>query len=443
MNDESRPASEINRRTLIKGAAVAAPIVLGANAFAGSRRPTGPLRVGLVGCGGRGTGAALQAMKVKEDVVLAAVADLFPGRIEPTLERLTAALTPPEEEPDPDEGPFIDLSDRIQVDEDHRFVGLDSYRQLIDSVDVVLLATPPVFRPLHMRHAVEQGKHVFAEKPWAVDAPGVRSVLASAALAREKRLSLVSGFCWRYNVRHRALFERVREGAIGDVRAFYSTYLASPNRVVKREEGWTDVEFQIRNWYHTLWASGDHVVEQAIHSLDKQSWTFRDAPPLRVTATGGRQTRKSGNIWDHFAATFDYADGAKAFHTCRQSENCDYDNNDWIFGAKGNAYINNWAPLHEITGENPWVYEGEGNDMYQQEHDELFASIVAGEPINDGEWAARSTMLGIMTRMSAYTGRTITWEQAMGSEERLGPDPIALADFEMRAPAIPGKTSFV
>lgn len=426
--------SNISRRTLLKGAA-ATPIVLGANALANPLRREGPIRVGLVGCGGRGTGAALQAMMVDQDVALVALADLFPGRIEPTIKRLKAALT--------EEAIGEDRTSRIQVDEAHSFTGLDSYKQLIDAVDVVLLATPPVFRPMQMRAAVEAGKHVFAEKPFAVDAPGVRSVLETAALAREQKLSLVSGFCWRYNLRHRALFEKVHEGAVGDVRAFYSTYLASPNRIVEREAGWSDVEFHIRNWYHTLWVSGDHVVEQAIHSLDKQAWAFGDVAPLRVTANGGRQTRTAGNIWDHFAATFDYPDGAKAFHTCRQSENCDYDNNDWLWGTKGDAVINNWAPHHEITGENAWIYEGEGNDMYQEEHDELFASVVSGEPINDGEWAARSTMLGIMTRMSAYSGKSITWEQAMESEERLGPDPIELGDFELRAPAVPGKTPFI
>jgi myo-inositol 2-dehydrogenase / D-chiro-inositol 1-dehydrogenase len=429
----------ISRRGFLQGtaAAAAAPLVIGygstpAAAAAGlATAPPKPLRVGLVGCGGRGTGAASQALHVEDDVVLTAVADLFPDKIGPCLENLAKALGE-------------ERADRIQVAEESRFSGWDAYRKLIDGdVDVVLLATPPVFRPEHLRYAVEHSKHVFCEKPAAVDAPGVRSVLETAEIARQKRLSLVCGFCWRYNVRHRALWQRVHEGAIGDVRAFYSTYLASPNRVVERQPGWSDVESQIRDWFQILWLSGDHVVEQAVHSLDKQAWTFRDQPPLSVTAVGGRQTRKAGNIWDHFAATFDYEGGAKAVHVCRQSENCTYDNTDWIAGSLGTARINGWAPLLEIDGAHPWRYEGDGNDMYQQEHDELFASIRSGKPIDDGAWLATSTMLAIMVRMSAYTGKTITWEQAMESEERLAPETLEFGSLELRPVAVPGVTQFV
>jgi len=401
-----------------------------------SRDDAGAVRIGLIGCGGRGTGAAYQALNAEDgSVVLVAMADVFPDKIEASHANLTAALG--------------GRADRVQVDADHRFTGFDAYRKLLATgVDVVLLTTPPHFRPAMLEAAIAAGKHVFCEKPVAVDGPGIRSVLASVEAARAKKLSLVCGFCWRYNVRHRSLYERVHDGALGDIRAVYSTYLTSPNAQVERQEGWTDLEWHLRNWYHVNWLSGDHVVEQACHSLDKMAWAMGDVAPLRVTAVGGRQAKEgpaSGNNYDHFAATFEYPNGVLGFHTCRQMESCANDNSDWILGTKGNAFINGWAPIHEITGENAWVYEGEDNDMYQQEHDELFASIRAGKPRNDGTWMAHSTLLGIMARMAAYTGQVVSWEQAMGSEQRLGPevhepDRYAMGPCELESPAIPGRT---
>ncbi len=391
------------------------------------------LKVGLVGCGGRGSGAALQAMNAEDGtVLLTAMADLFPDRIERSHGLLKEALG--------------EHAGRLQVDPEQRFSGFDAYEQLLATdVDVVLLTTPPVFRPMMLAAAIAAGKHVFCEKPMAVDAPGVRSVLATAEAAKAAKLSLVAGFCWRYNVRHRALYQRVQDGALGDLRAIYSTYLASPNRSVARGEGWTEMEWNLRNWYQVLWASGDHVLEQACHSLDKMAWATGDTPPLRVMAVGGRQAKLGpnlGNIYDHFTATFDYPDDVKGFHVCRQMDGCATDNSDWVMGAKGNAYVNGWADRHEISGENAWAYEGPGNDMYQQEHDELFASIRSAKPINDGTWMATSTLLGVMTRMSAYTGDVITWEQALASEEKLAPDVFEFGPNPLRPVAIPGQTKF-
>ena len=433
----SRSLRRPSRRDFLAGsAAIAAPAILSCqSAAAAGRLPPEFLRVGLVGCGGRGTGAALQALSAENGtVVLTAAGDCFADRVERCLANVRSELGP-------------ERADRLRVDPEHVFTGLDSGRKVIESdVDVVLLCSPPYFRPAQLALAVEKGRHVFCEKPMAVDAPGLRSVLASAAVARQKRLSLVAGFCWRYNPRHRELFRRVHAGQIGDVHSFYSTYLGGTLSQKPRQPGWSDAEWQIRNWQHFTWLSGDHVVEQAVHSLDKMAWCFRDAPPLSVSAVGGRQARtgeSSGNVWDHFAATFDYANGAKGFHMCRQSDNCAGDNNDWIQGSRGRAEIRNWEPRHEIFGENAWVYAGEERDMYQQEHDELFASIRAGEPIDDGEWMAHSTMLALMLRMSAYSGQTITWEQAMSSQEVLGPKTLELGPLEVAPVAIPGKTPFV
>jgi predicted dehydrogenase len=421
------------RRTFLHRAGLAAGVPLVAGAKSPLPRADDPdvLKVGLVGCGGRGTGAALQALRAEQGtVVLTAMADVFPERIEESLSLLSQALG--------EEG-----SQALQCDEDHRFTGFDACARLLESgVDVVLLAAPPHFRPEHLAAAVEAGAHVFCEKPVAVDGPGVRRVLAAVEAAAAKKLSIVSGFCWRYNVRHRELFARLQDGAIGALRAVYTTYNTGPLAQHPRREGWSDMEWQLRNWQHFLWLAGDHIVEQAVHSLDKMAWAFGDKPPLEAVAIGGRQARtgpESGNIYDHFSATFDYPLGVKGFHMCRQIAGCSNDNSDFLFGEKGVATIRAFGDL-SIDGENPWRYEGEGNDMYQQEHDELFASIRAGKPIQDGIYMTRSTLLGIMAREAAYTGQTVTWEQALNGEERLGPQTYAFGECPVSAVPIPGRS---
>jgi myo-inositol 2-dehydrogenase/D-chiro-inositol 1-dehydrogenase len=423
---------QFSRRLFIAGSAAAmVPFALGHGAFGATQERT-VLKVGLIGCGGRGTGAAMQAISAENGtVVLHAMGDVFLDRAESALANLKEAAG--------EEG-----AARIQVTPERMFSGFDAYEKVLASgVDVVLLTTPPYFRPTHLRAAIAAGKHVFCEKPVAVDAPGVRSVLESAKLAKEKNLAIVCGFCWRYNNRHRALWERVHSGAIGDVRAYYSTYNASPLGTRKRDPKWSEMEFQLRNWQHFTWLSGDHIVEQAVHSIDKQGWTFGDAPPLAVVAVGGRQARvgeERGDVYDHFSATYEYANGARAFHMCRQIDNCANDNSDWIWGTKGDALVNGWQPLHRITGANAWDYEGPDNDMYQQEHDELFASIRAGTPKNDGEWVAHSTLLAIMARMAAYTGQQVSWQQALESTETLGPRELTLGDAPKVVVPVPGIT---
>lgn len=431
------PAAPIlSRRDFLSTTAAAGALGLVAPLAVGRESPPAPptLKVGLVGCGGRGSGAALQAVSAEHGTVeLTAMGDLFMDRVDAALKNLKEAAGP-------------EQAARIAVADDRRFAGFDAVDKVLASgVDVVILTTPPHFRPEHLKKAIAAGKHVFCEKPIAVDAPGVRSVLESAAEAKQKGLALVTGFCWRYNVRHRELYQRIHDGQIGEVRAIYSTYNASPLATHKRRPEWSDVEFQCRNWQHFQWLSGDHIVEQAVHSLDKMAWTMKDVAPLSCTAVGGRQARvgeESGNVYDHFSATFEYPNGAKAFHMCRQIANCSNDNSDYVYGTKGTATIQGFIPLHQIDGEKPWTYEGDGNDMYQQEHDELFASIRSGKPINDGVWMAHSTLLAIMARMAAYTGQSISWEQALNSTERLGPKQYHLGPFAAEPVAIPGVTRF-
>ena len=273
---------------------------------------------------------------------------------------------------------------------------------------------------------------------------GIFGLATAAVLAVRFKLPMVTGFCWRYHTRHRELYRRVHDGAIGDVRAVYATYNTGPNAYHQRKPEWTDMEYHVRNWFHVLWLSGDHVQEQACHSLDKIAWAMQDVPPLSCVATGGRQVRQEGNCYDHFSATFDYPDDVKGFLMCRQMNGCAADNSDWVFGTKGNALVG-WT-RHEITGENEWWYEHDESGppevgMYQKEHDELFASIRSGEPINDGVWMSHSTLLGIMVRKAAYTGQIVTWDEILNDDERLGPDTYALGPVELAPVAMPGPVS--
>jgi myo-inositol 2-dehydrogenase / D-chiro-inositol 1-dehydrogenase len=368
------------------------------------------LKVGLIGCGGRGTGAANQALSADDNVILTAMADIFPDRLEESLSNLKELH-----------------GEKVKVDKKHQFIGFDAYQKVLDSdVDVVLLVTPPVFRPMHMEKAVAAGKHIFCEKPMAVDAPGIRRAMEASKKAREKNLSLVSGFCWRFHSPKRETFSKILNGDIGQVHTVYNTYNTSELWSKPWQPEWTDMEKKMRNWLYYNWISGDHIVEQAIHSIDMGSWALNDRQPLSATATGGRQVRTEeiyGNIYDHFAVVFDYDDGVKSFHFSRQQKNCSRSYGVEMLGTNGRCVVDVIRRQHEIFGENPWRYRGEGNDMYQQEHDELFASIRNNKPIYNGDWMLQSNMMAILGRMAAYTGQTITYEEAWKSEESLGPDP--------------------
>lgn len=389
------------------------------------------LKVGLVGCGGRGSGAANQALNADPNVVLWAMADIFPDRMESSLKNLTDAHP-----------------EKVKVDEGRQFIGFDAYNKLLESgVDVVLLATPPAFRPDHLRACIDADKHVFCEKPMAVDAAGVRKIVKVVEQAEQKGLSLMGGFCWRYHLPKRETFSRVLDGQIGDIKAIYNTYNTGYLWEKPRQPEWSEMENKLRNWVYYNWLSGDHIAEQAIHSLDMMSWALGDVTPLQVSGTGGRQRRiedRYGNVFDHFALVYEYENGAKGFHFSRQQKDTDRAYHVEMAGTKGHAVADCIRRKHEISGTDTWKYRGESNNMYQTEHDELFTAIRKGEPILD-KYIANSTMLAIIGRMVAYTGKTITWEQAMKSEEVLGPN-INQYDWEFDWPsapvAKPGLTEF-
>jgi myo-inositol 2-dehydrogenase / D-chiro-inositol 1-dehydrogenase len=424
-----------SRRDFLKtsalvGSALAAPALVPGGLFA--RENTDTLRVGLIGCGGRGSGAASQALNADKNVVLTAMGDAFQDQLQSSLQSLQKAH-----------------ADKVKVTPEKCFVGLDAYQKVIDSgVDVVLLATPPGFRPIHLKAAVDAGKHVFCEKPMATDAPGVRSVLASVKAAKEKNLALVAGFCWRYEGARQEFYKKIHEGAIGDIRAVYATYYTGPVKPMppasSRPAEMGDLEWQMRNWYNFTWLSGDGYVEQACHSVDKVGWAVKDLSPLKAVAVGGRQTpNNQGDIFDHMFVVYEFPDDVRGFVGQRQIANCYSENSDYIMGSAGFGKIQGWsAPF--IKGKENWRYKGPKTDMYQNEHNELFASIRSGKVINDGEWMAHSTLMGIMGLMAAYTGQEVTWEQAMNSQQKLVPDEF---DWKMKldiAPmAVPGITKLV
>lgn len=425
------------RRAILRaGAGLGAVALTAGIAPAVTRSDSDRLRIGIIGCGGRGTGALVNALRADPGTQLWAMGDVFRARIDACAGHAAGAIG---EEPE-----------RIAVPEERRFVGFDAYQEVIASgVDVVLLCTPPGFRPQQLRAAVEAGKHVFCEKPVAVDSPGVRSVLESARIAKERSLSLMSGFCWRYQSQMRQAFGQMHEGGIGTVRAVQCTYNTSgfPEPKARKPE-WSDAEFQLRNWHYFREISGDHIVEQAVHAIDWINWAFEGAMPTRCVAVGGRSTRpdlpETGNIWDNFGITYEFADGARAYHQCRHWPNTPADNTAYVIGTTGECRVMPWRGRHLIERHDgtTWKSSAPKNDMYQQEHDELFAAIRAGSPVNDGILMAHSTLLGIMGRQAAYTGQAVTWEQAMASEEDLNPEPWAWDDRSARAIPVPGKTRF-
>ena len=370
------------------------------------------LKIGLVGCGGRGTGAANQALRADPNTELIAVADAFQDKAEASLANLKNEES---------------IAGRVKVDPDHRFIGLDGYKSVIEMCDVVLLCTPPGFRPLHLAAAVAAGKHVFTEKPMATDAPGVRSVMESVRISKEKNLAVLAGFCWRYDYAKRALFDRVLDGAIGEVRAVYGTYLTGPVKpmppAATRPAGITDLQWMVRHWYNFAWLSGDGIAEQACHTADWLAWALGDAAPVSCTAVGGRQIpAEGGDIFDHVEVNYVWGNGARGFLAQRQIPRCYSENSLYIMGTKGNANLTRGSNITDLYNAIVWKYEGETPNMYQVEHDEFFASIRAGEYINNGDRMVNSTLMAIMGRDAGYSGQQLSWEDALNSEEKLVPE---------------------
>jgi predicted dehydrogenase len=429
----TRPtAVDSGRRDFLKTTALAtAATTLASVPLVHAQQGNDVLKIGLIGCGGRGTGAAVNALSADPRVRLTAMGDAFSDRLESSLANLQRNGA---------------IAQKIDVPREKRFTGFNNYQQVIDSgVDVVLLCSPPHFRPAHIEAAVRAGKHIFCEKPVAVDAPGVRRVQAACQTAQQRRLNVVSGLCWRYHGAMRDTFRRIHDGAVGDIVALQCNYNTGPLWNHARLAAWSDMEWQVRNWLYFTWLSGDFNVEQHIHSLDKMMWAMRDVPPVRCVGLGGRQVRTGpefGHIFDHMTCVYEFAGGIKCFSSCRQQANCANEVKDFVMGTQGKVDVMDWT----ITGRTPWRYPPNQRrdipDMYQTEHNELFAAIRAGNVINNGDYMCKSTMMAIMGRMACYTGQAITWEQAMNSREDLSPPRYDWIELPVPPVAQPGVTRF-
>ena len=428
-------SSSSSRRDFLKAgaAAVAIPAVIASIAPRAYAAGSDKLKIGLVGCGGRGSGAAREALSADPNVELVAMGDAFGESLNSSLRNLSGMDA---------------ISSKIKVEDDHKFIGLDAYKKVIDSCDVALLCSPPGFRPVHFKYAVEAGKHIFTEKPMATDGPGVRSIMESVEVSKQKKLGVCAGFCWRYDNAKRAFFEQIQNGTLGEVKAVFGTYLTNPVKSMPpantRPEGLSNLEWMVRNWYNYTWLSGDGLVEQAVHTVDWLAWVFQDNPPVSCTAVGGRQIpQEGGNIFDHIEVNYVWANDARGFLAQRQTPGCHNENNLYVLGTKGSGQLGPRGAV--VNGESEWKYKGPGNNMYQTEHDEFFKSIRDGKPLNNGDRMAKSTLMGIMGRTAAYTGQQITWEMMLNSQESLV--PAAFPDgwktqVELPKTAMPGITQF-
>ena len=412
----------------VMGAATATAVSTGLTVPLVHAAGSSTIKVGLVGCGGRGTGAAGQALTADSGVTLVAMADAFADRLEESLSELKGSAT---------------IGSRIDVPKERQYTGFDGYKHVIDQVDLVILTTPPHFRPLQLAYAVEKGINAFVEKPMAVDGPGLRKYIQACKDSKAKNLSLVNGFCWRYDGPRRETMKQVFDGKIGDIIAIETTYNShgvwEPRKT--REECASDMEYQMRNWYYYSWLSGDHIVEQAVHGIDTMGWAMGDKLPVRCWGVGGRQSRtdpKYGNIYDHFSVVYEYPNNVRGYHHSRHWVKTDSQVKDYILGSQGVADVF----LNSISGKNKWRYRGPKTNMYQIEHNEMFAAIRAGKPINNGEAAAQSTLLALMGRTAAYTGQVITPDLILNAKEDLSPPRYEFGPLAMPPVPVPGSTRF-
>jgi predicted dehydrogenase len=433
MSDSSRPVPSNatspetispSRRDFLKGStALVGGALAGGLAMARSAHAAGSdeIKIALIGCGGRGTGAANQALSTNGPVKLIAMADAYQDRLDGSYKTL---------------GRQENLKGKLDVPLDRRFVGLDAYQKALDAgPDLVILATPPGFRPGHFEAAVKANKHVFMEKPVATDGPGVRRVLAAAEESMLKKLAVGVGLQRRHEAKYLETIKRLQDGAIGDIVATRVYWNGSTPWVRKREPNQSEMDYQLRNWYYFTWICGDHIVEQHIHNMDVINW-LKNGYPVKANGMGGCQVRKGkdyGETFDHHAVEFEYADGSRMFSQCRHIPGCWNSVSEYAHGTKGTATISN-ASIAANDGSN-WRYSGSTPDPYQVEHDDLFASIRSGNPINEAVSGAKSTMTAILGRMCTYSGKEVTWDEAINSQIDLFPEKLA---FDAMPRSLPG-----
>lgn len=449
MTQSRQGSSVLNRRSfLVKTGAVGLATAVAVHRFAhGAFNEDMEVNIGLIGCGGRGTGAVLNALGaatkviypatgyhtedvaenatvVRKNIKVVALADLFPDRLEAcraNLQKLGRDVPP-----------------------DRCFVGFDAYKQLlaVPEVNYVILATPPHFRPMHLMAAIEAGKHVFMEKPVAVDVPGVKLVLKAGELAKQKKLGIAAGTQRRHERSYQETIRRIHDGAIGEIIYAKCYWNGGEIWVVERQPGWSDMEWQLRNWNYFTWLSGDHIVEQHVHNLDVMNWVLGTHPIRAVSGLGGRQVRtdpKYGNIYDHFAVEFEYPNSVTVFSQCRQINGCQNIVGEFVKGTLGESDCHQMIQMKNER----WRYRGPNPNPYEQEHEDLIASIREGNPIDEAENVAISTMTGILGREAVYSGQSITWDDAMQSTTRLGPEKYEFGSYPVAPVPMPGRYRFL
>ena len=431
MNEKaSEEKGKVSRRDFIKASAAVgmAAVLPGRERLfaAGSDK----MRVGLIGCGGQGTRDTISCLKSAPNVELVAMGDLFRDRLGESLRQLKK-----EEE----------VSKKVKVTRDTSFVGFDAYKKVIAcDVDMVLVVTPPHFHPEHLKAAIEGGKHVFMEKPAAVDPAGIRSIIASSELARQKGLSIVAGTQRRHQAHYLEIIRRIHRGDVGEILGGQCYWNGGDMLGYWKwyERGsMSGMKWQCRNWPWFTWLSGDHIVEQHVHNLDIMNWALQ-AHPVQVMGMGGREVRDLGNIYDHFAIEYEYPNGVRVMSMCRQTGGCTNRVSERVVGTKGSTYTDSTVGL--IEGQNPFKYDGPSPSPVIKQHADQIAAIRAGERLNEGRRIAESTMTCIMGRMSAYTGRALKWDWAMNASELdLSPPRHEFGDLPMRPVAVPGQTKLI
>lgn len=411
------------RRNFLKTSATATAVV-GLGALDVSRfahaASSDVIKVGMIGCGGRNSGAIVQALTADPGAKLVAMGDIFLDRIQTKLDAIRRQKP-----------------EQVDVSENRSFTGFDAYKQVIAASDVVLIANAAKFHPLHTMAAIQAGKHVFVEKPHGIDPAGIKLLKAASELAKEKKLSIMSGLQSRHHPGYIETVQRIHDGAIGDVVSIEENFLRAPYGITQREPGHSELQWQCSTQYHFVWLSGDDVVQSLVHNVDRASWVMHDQAPEKCHGLAGRSSMVEqiyGNVFDHHSVVYEFANGVRMYAFCRTTTGCYNESSSIILGAKGRASITRCR----IWGEKEWSWKAEGKtDPYQIEHDKLFAAIRSGTPVNCGDYMARSTMIGIMGQISCNTGKEVAWDKINQSDFCYPPKPEDCHD-NMEPPVKPG-----
>jgi predicted dehydrogenase len=428
-NDNTR--RDFLKTAAVAGTTLAANMSLLANVHA---EGSDTIRVGLIGCGGRGSGAAENVLHAAPNIKLVAAGDVFEDRVKALRGRITEAAA--------NDDRIKQLGNAVDLPEDRCFAGFDAYKKVIENADYIMLATPPGFRPTHIEAVVNAGKNLFTEKPVGTDAPGIRKVLAAYETANQKKVCVVAGTQRRHEAVYLEMLKRVHEGALGEITGGRGYWNQGNIWAHGRQRNWTDMEYMLRNWYHFTWLCGDHIVEQHVHNLDVMNWAIGHHP-LAAVGMGGRQVNTGpeyGESFDHFAVDYEYPNGVHVLSMCRQINGCENDVSEAVTGSKGHALFNKGG-FHFFIGGARLSFHGNGVDPYVQEHTDLIAHIRAGKHINELRNVAESTLTAILGRTSAYTGKRVTWERMLSSKTSLAPAEIS---WDTKMPPlhipVPGQT---